>query len=260
MTAIPPPGWTELDTALYRWLAAVAVPRRVEQMAALLTLLPFTPTEAFRVVELGCGEGRLAQVLLTCFPQATLLALDGSAQMRSLAANRLTPFAGRVQVEPFDLPARDWLPLINHADGVVSSLCLHHLSGPQKQALFADLHDRLSPRGGLLIADLVEPPRSEARELFAAGWDRLAREQAGNTNLFDLFVQAGWNHYRYPDPIDTPSPLFQQLTWLAQAGFTRVDCFWLQAGHAIYGGYKNPAGVGGISYETVLRAAQISAR
>jgi hypothetical protein len=38
--------------------------------------------------------------------------------------------------------------------------------------------------------------------------------------------------------MDKPSGIFEQLRWLAAAGFTAVDAYWLQAGHAIYGGQK----------------------
>jgi hypothetical protein len=30
----------------------------------------------------------------------------------------------------------------------------------------------------------------------------------------------------------------QQLAWLAEAGFTGIDCHWLLAGHAIFSGRK----------------------
>ena len=105
------------------------------------------------------------------------------------------------------------------------------------------LAGRLSPRGAVLIADLVEPQRPEARALFAATWDRLTEAQSlaatGSTRAFEWFLQARWNHYRYPDPVDQPSPLSDQLGWLREAGFALADCFWLRAGHAIYGGYKS---------------------
>ena len=40
---------------------------------------------------------------------------------------------------------------------------------------------------------------------------------------------------------DKPSPLFDQLKWLDEAGFTDVDVFWMKAGHAIFSGRKpNP--------------------
>jgi tRNA (cmo5U34)-methyltransferase len=46
--------------------------------------------------------------------------------------------------------------------------------------------------------------------------------------------------YRYfnPQDIDQPARLYDQLRWLEQAGFCDVDVFWMQAGHAIFGGRK----------------------
>ena len=235
-------SWTEADSALYQELAAVAVPERAEQMAALLVLLPFGPEEAGRVVELGCGEGRLTQAILDAYPQATALALDGSAEMRAQTAARLERFGQRARVGEFALDSDAWWLLVEGADAVVSSLAVHHLDGAGKRRLFAALGKRLSRRGALLIADLVEPVRAEARELFAAGWDQAAERQAqapgGSLRAFEQFQQTHWNIFRYPDPVDMPSPLSDQLLWLRDAGFSSVDCFWLRAGHAVYGGYR----------------------
>jgi trans-aconitate methyltransferase len=237
--------WTEEASQVYQEIAPVAVPARAEQIAALLTLLPFNRDDTFHTVEVGCGEGLLSQVLLTCFPKATVTALDGSADMRAKAGKRLEHFGARAQIESFDLASTKWYVHLSGADCVLSSLVIHHLSGQAKQTLFATIHDQLSPRGALLIADLIEPQRSEARALFAATWDRIAEVQSlaqtGSTTLFEKFKQVEWNYYRFHDPFDQPSPLFQQLLWLKEAGFAIVDCFWLQAGHAIYGGYKTPA-------------------
>jgi tRNA (cmo5U34)-methyltransferase len=252
--------WTEEDSRLYQQLAAVAVPAREEQMATLLALLPFSQDESFCAVELGCGEGLLTAALLECFPQATVVALDGSPEMRVRATDRLQRFGSRARIEAFDLTATDWLQRLPALDGVLSSLCLHHLPGHEKRRLFREIHQRLSERGALLIADLVAPQRPEACELYAATWDRLAQTQSiaktGTTQLYDTFARERWNHYRFPDPVDQPSPLFDQLTWLQEAGFTAVDCFWLQAGHAIYGGYRRRDAESSplVSFATALRA------
>lgn len=263
-TTSPSTQWAESDSELYQGIADVAVPAREEQIATLLTLLPFSPAESFRAVELGCGQGLLSYALLHCFPQAEVLALDGSAVMRAQAAERLQAFGVRARVEPFDLHATDWWSRLQGVDCVVSSLVVHHLNGVDKRRLFATISGHLSPRGALLIADLIEPQRPEARQLFAATWDRSAETQAiaqtGSMQLFERFIEVGWNYYRFPDPFDQPSPLFEQLTWLKAAGFAVVDCFWLQAGHAIYGGYKaeSAPASSGVSYLTALRAAKAS--
>jgi SAM-dependent methyltransferase len=179
------------------------------------------------------------------FPYATLLALDGEETMRAAARENLIPVGKRADVDVFDLYSTDWFPRLEGADCVVSSLCIHHLNDAEKRTLFRAVYGRMSPKGALLIADLVKPIRAEARELFASTWDRSAQQQSiaktGTTELYDRFVSEQWNYYHYPDPFDKPSGLYEQLTWLKEVGFTVVDCFWMQAGHAIYGGYKQAA-------------------
>src|SRR5262245_54241679 len=256
-------SWSEADSRLYQELAAVAVPDREEQMAALLTLLPFGPDDAARVVELGCGEGRLSRAVLDAYPRATVLALDGSEDMRLACRARLVPFASRALVDAFDLASAEWLGQLDGVDAVVSSLAIHHLDGPAKQRLFAAVGERVAPAGSLLIADLVEPVRPEARELFAAGWDRAAERQSqlpgGSERAHRQFLDTEWNVFRFPDPVDMPSPLFDQLGWLRGAGFEHVDCFWLRAGHAIYGGYRTAQRSGGsapLPFDRALAAAR----
>jgi predicted O-methyltransferase YrrM len=249
-------GW-----GTYRTLAPAAVPARAEQIATLLTLFPFQQSDSFRVVELGTGEGHLARAALDAFPNATLLGLDRSFRMLEIANARLARFGSRAATDSFELSSEGWLPLIDGADVVLSSLCLHHLDDTGKRSLFASLRPLMSDRGAILIADLVAPRRAEAHRLFADTWDHHVRRQsyvaAGSEELFDLFVASEWNIYRYPDPMDTPSSLFDQLGWLEDAGFHGVDCFWMQAAHAIYGGFctPGPGAPAGVSFEEALRAA-----
>ena len=139
--------WTEKDSAVFRDIAAVAVPRRTEMLAAVLASIPYGAAEAFKVVDIGAGEGRLDAALLESFPRATLLALDGSESMRALAAHRLERFGTRAKVRPFNLSTLDWWDLMHGADVIVSSLCLHHLNDAKKQYLFRAVADRISARG-----------------------------------------------------------------------------------------------------------------
>jgi tRNA (cmo5U34)-methyltransferase len=105
----------------------------------------------------------------------------------------------------------------------------------------------MSPRGALLMADLIEPQHAGARAAAADRWDTLARQQAdsiGAPALFQRFLDERWNHFRYPDPADQPAALMHHLVWLRHAGFAAVDCVWLDAGHAVFGGFKQAAASG----------------
>ncbi|MCY3638187.1 MAG: class I SAM-dependent methyltransferase, partial [Chloroflexi bacterium] len=235
-------NWDEGDSAVYRALAEVAVPRREEQLATLLCLLPFGRYDAFRIVDLGCGEGVLEYAALTAFPKATALALDGSESMREHASKLLLPFGGRVDVRYFALGSNDWQGELDDADCVVSSLVVHHLTDDGKRQLFREAYGRMNDGGALMLIDCVQPERVEGVRLFSDAYDRISARQSvertGDTALFDRFVEEKWNIFRHPEPSEMLSPLSAQLAWLADAGFEGVDCFWLNAGYAVVGGYK----------------------
>lgn len=60
----------------------------------------------------------------------------------------------------------------------------------------------------------------------------------GNVSIFEKFRRKHWNYFQYPDIFDKPSSIFEQLNWLKDAGFIKVDVFWMKAGHAVFGGFK----------------------
>jgi SAM-dependent methyltransferase len=164
--------------------------------------------------------------------------------MRAAAASRLQPFGDRARIAAFDLASLDWWDRMFGADLVVSSLALHHVGDAKKQYFYKAAADRLAPGGALLIADLIDPQHAGARALAADRWDALAREQAaalGAPELFARFEEERWNHFRFPDPSEHPSALLHHLVWLRHAGFAAVDCVWMDAGHAVFGGFKPAA-------------------
>jgi tRNA (cmo5U34)-methyltransferase len=237
-------AWTEADSSLYREIADIAVPRREDMIRALIATVPFSADEAIRIVELGSGDGELAVRLLDMFPQATITALDGSESMRKITEFRLEPVGRRARVRAFDLASLDWWDQMFGADLVVSSLCVHHLNDAKKQYLYKAVADRISPRGALLFADLIDPMHASARRVAADEWDASAKLQAdtlGHPDLFTRFVEAKWNHFRFHDPAELPAALFHHFVWLRHAGFAAVDCVWLHAGHAVFGGFKQAA-------------------
>ncbi len=234
--------WTEDDSRTYLSIAPIAVPRRREQLTTLLTVVPFAASESFRIVELGSGDGRLSAALLELFPRATLVALDGSPSMRAATESRLAPFGDRGRVASFALPTVDWWETLHGADVVISALTLHHLNAAKTQFVYKAIADRLSPRGALLIADLIAPAHPAGVALAADAWDASARSQADAAGMppqFERFVEEQWNHYRHPGAGDHPAALFHHLVWLRHAGFPAVDCWWLFAGHAVFGGHKS---------------------
>lgn len=242
--------WSETNSATFIDTADIYVPMREEQLRTLVALIPAMPQESFNLVELGAGSGVLAAAILEAFPHCSYLALDGSALMRERLADTLAPYGPRVAARDFELGAVDWrATLPSPLRCVVSSLTIHHLDAAGKRRLYADLATQLEPGGALLIADLVQPGVLRAAEIFARQWDDAVRAQSlalrGDLSGYERFQADRWNNFALDpdgaDEIDHPSLLFAQLQWLRDVGFSRVDCFWMHAGHAIFGGYRSSA-------------------
>lgn len=239
----PSTGWDEESSIEFIELGDIITPSRQEQMDFVASLVPANAMDSFSIVDLACGAGALSEAVLRRFPASRALLLDGSAAMLQRAAQQLSSYIGRTEFAHFDLRARDWLErLPSDLRCFVSSLAIHHLDGAEKRALFIDLVAALPPGGGLLIVDLVEPVNDRAWTAYGDLWDAIVQQQSlaytGSASSYERF-RDGWNHYRDPDlEFDQPSGLFEQLRWLSDAGLSQVDCFWLRAGHAVYGGYK----------------------
>ncbi len=239
--------WSEGDSEAFIDLAEIFVPGRAEQMNALLDLIPAKNDEGFALVELAAGEGVLAQAILERFHACQYVALDGSEVMRQHMSEKLRKFSDRLEIRPFELAQQEWRDnLPQPLRCVVSSLSVHHLFGEEKQQLFRELADHLEPGGALLMLDIIEPATQQIADLFVKQYDDIVRKQSmqvrGDLSGFEQFQQLKWNYFRHDyladDTNDHPSCLSDQLLWLREAGFSVVDCFWMQAGHAVYGGYK----------------------
>ena len=238
-----PTGWDECVSKLFIDYGNYFVPDREYQIRTICDLIPNTK-KTITIIELCCGEGLLSGVLLEQFPNCTVYGYDGSPEMLNLAAQNLSRYGKRFIAQGFNLAEKDWRYPGISANALVSSLCIHHLSGQQKRNLFKDVYRILSPGGVFIIADLVQPTSDLGSNHAADAWDESVLERAqeidGNPSAFSYFEEVRWNFYRYGDPdnLDKPSGILEQLVWLQDAGFIGVDVFWMKAGHVIFGGQK----------------------
>jgi tRNA (cmo5U34)-methyltransferase len=243
------PEWTDKISQQFIEMGPYCVPERELQQRLLSDLVPERPGRQM-LIELGCGEGLLAELLLERFPAYHLLALDGSPDMLGAASTRLARFQGRFECRRFSLADRAWRKPDSGALAILSSLVIHHLEGEEKFRLFQDLLTMLAPGGVLAIADLLQPAHPQGVALAADDWDKAVRQRAleidGHLDAARRFEDQRWNTFRYPDPddIDHPSGLLEQLHWLERAGFIAVDVHWMRAGQAIISGWKPEAEAG----------------
>ena len=99
-----------------------------------------------RVLDAGCGSGRLTEELLRKLPAGEVVALDFSPKMLEQARLRLAKFGERVEFVHASLQEFE---LAQKVDGIFSNAVFHWV--PDHAAMFRSLHLSLKP-GGWLVA------------------------------------------------------------------------------------------------------------
>jgi len=100
-----------------------------------------------RVLDAGCGTGRVTQELLTRLPRGRVIALDASHNMLTEAARRLALSLDRVKLVCADLGMP--LPIKGSVDAILSTATFHWIV--DHEVLFSHLAAVLRP-GGQLVA------------------------------------------------------------------------------------------------------------
>ena len=135
-----------------------------------------------RLLDIGCGTGRLAARLARQHPAASVVGCDFSAGMLEHAAERLhePPRVGLVRGDATRLPFAD-----GAFDAAVSTEAFHWF--PDQDAALAELRRVLRPDGRLLLA-LVSPPLEIVSDVVEAGM-RLVGQPLWWTSLGKLRAQ-----------------------------------------------------------------------
>lgn len=170
--------------------------------------------EAPRILDLGGGTGLFSSLFLEKYPKAKLTLIDLSEKMLEMAKVR---FKGKKDVT---FIVDDYLnhPVEKDFDLVISALSIHHLTGGDKERLYAKAWSALKEGGVFLNADQVLSPSAKVESKFYELWKK-AVEMSG---LAEGEIKKAYERLT----LDNPSSLADQLGWLNRAGFKHVDCLY----------------------------------
>jgi trans-aconitate 2-methyltransferase len=151
-----------------------------------------------RVLDAGCGSGRVTESLAERLPRGHVIALDASPSMIDACRLRLSRFGDRIEYVVADLGAP--LPIASPVDGIVSTAAFHWVA--DHDALFANLAAVIRP-GGRLVAQF-------------GGVGNVQR-------VLDVLATVG-DGWLGPAHFETPEDTERRLR---AAGFVDIAC-WLQ--------------------------------
>lgn len=240
-------GWGEqnrVDTFVEK--SDFIIPKRYEQLHTLVDLFPWATDDPIRVLDLGAGYGAVTETILSRYPHATVVWVDGSHAMLEHAQARLAQYGQQVQLLARDLADPLWaVDLSGPFHAAVSAIALHHLPDTRKRQLCREVFRLLQPGGLFLNNDVIEGA-PELRRYFMPVADRAIQDQiqqrTGATRSREQ-IQAEIERIR--TDMQRPegkrshiAPLETQLDWWREAGFGIVDCYWRFLNFAIWGGVK----------------------
>jgi tRNA (cmo5U34)-methyltransferase len=201
----PTGDWSEGDKV--EWYIE-RIGRLEARGAAERALADVLPAEPKSLLDLGCGDGRLTHLVLSCRPSLVrAVAVDLSRPMLNLARERFST-QRRVEVREWDLTKP--ISSMGRFDLIVSGFAIHHLEDDRKRTLFAEVAHQLDAPGTFINLEVVASATTERHAEFLAAIGRTA-----------------------DDPEDRLTSTEDLLQWFRDAGMTNVDCPWRWRGFAL---------------------------
>ncbi|MDP2730057.1 MAG: class I SAM-dependent methyltransferase [Dehalococcoidales bacterium] len=226
----------------------------------LVSLLPFQPESAIRVLDIGAGDGVLSQTLLQAYPNAQLVCHDFSEIMLGHARQRLGQFPNAVTFIQGDLRDPAWAQDIEgNFDAIISSVAIHNVAEleqghPERlQEIYKEIFNLVKPGGCFFNYDHMGSPGQVISKLYR--WERFATEQArlkaetgvekSRQELEQEYQER--RHYRQGKTSSQDAgTILEQLGWLKEAGFDEVDCLWKET--PTFAHSSPPTIIGGFKY------------
>jgi tRNA (cmo5U34)-methyltransferase len=173
-------------------------------------------------LDLGCGCGPYAQVLLEMDPGMQVHCLDASKDMLTAARGLLSDYEGVTFLHSTFEDLVDTEPKEQY-DLVVSSLAIHHLPQAGKAELNEWIFNSLRPGGWFINIDTMLPPPG-LEDWYIQLWREWAEEEAARQGEAIDIDGIIFGHHQVPEHHALLDTLQVQLAMLDDAGFNQVDC------------------------------------
>jgi tRNA (cmo5U34)-methyltransferase len=196
----------------YEHLMVRIVPQYREQHEIIRSLLPRRDRD-YNVLDLGCGNRVLSELVLSKLPQAHVVGFDLTEDMLKACDKKLSKYSGRYELKQGNFLSD---PIGSQYDIILAGLTLHHLTRSQREQFYKTLFDSLHEGGLLICRDIIIDEDENVRRDHYALWKEFMKSQDEDQDSWDS------KHMEK----DHPVTLSNHFEWLRNAGFTKAACHW----------------------------------
>jgi ubiquinone/menaquinone biosynthesis C-methylase UbiE len=211
------------------------IPFGAEQAKIMLQVINFLTPNPKRIMDLGCGNGFLAEILLKTFPDASAILLDHSEPMVQAARKNMNEYSNRCEIihADFSNSIKEFAEP-NSINCIVSGFAIHHLTHEKKKELYREIYNLLV-NGGIFIN--IEHTASATPKIERL-YDELFIDHLSIHNKRDR-QEVAKEYYNRPDKDDNILERVDiQVNWLREIGFKHSDCYFKWMELAVFGGVK----------------------
>lgn len=229
-------NWQRQDvTQHYLEKVRGGIPFGAEQAKMMLRVVNhFTPNPK-TMMDLGCGNGFLAEILLKSYPNASAILLDHSEPMVEAAREHMSDYSNRCQIYHADFSHSIQEYADPHSmDCIVSGFAIHHLEHKKKKALYNEIYYLLTDGGIFINIEHTASATSEIEKLY----DELFINHLASFNNRSR-SEVAREYFNRPDKQDNIlEKVDVQVNWLREIGFNHADCYFKWMELAVFGGVK----------------------
>lgn len=229
-------NWQRQDvTEHYLEQVRGGIPFGAEQAQIMLQVVNHFNPNPKKIIDLGCGNGFLAEILLKSYPESTAVLLDHSEPMVEAARKHMKDYRNRCEIIHGDFSNF----ILEHVkpqsiDCIISGFAIHHLTNEKKKELYKEIYNILTDGGIFINVEHTASATPKIEELYDELFiDHLAGHN--HRNREDVSAE----YYSRPDKEDNILERVDiQVNWLREFGFNHADCYFKWMELAVFGGVK----------------------
>ncbi len=204
----------------YEALMTRLVPQYLEQHKIISDLLPSDKSKNYRVLDLGCGNGVLSEIVLKKLPNSHIVGFDITNEMLDAYEQKISKYTKSYELIQGDYKVNS---IGESYDIILTGMTLHHLNWDDRKLFYQNLFNSANQNAIYISNDIIIDEDTNVREHQYLLWKQFMQDQGEDPEFW----------YEKHIEKDFPIILSNHFNWLKEAGFQQSACYWRMYNFAI---------------------------